>query len=66
MSAPRWRLSLILCWLVVAFAIFVMIGSLSVRSVSVLIALGVIPPAMLMWLWNDDGPLVSGRSQGYR
>jgi hypothetical protein len=60
MSAPRWRLSLIAVWLIVALVAFVMLGSISLRGISLLVVLGLIPPVMLVWLWNDDGPMMIG------
>ena len=60
MSAPRWRYSLIGLWVVLSCFAFVWIGSVAVRSWLLLLVGGVIPPAMLLWLWNEDGPQLIG------
>lgn len=66
MSAPRWRWWLIALWVALGGVAFLVMGSTTLRAFMVLAVLGVVPPVMLLWLWNDDGPLVSGRAQGYR
>jgi hypothetical protein len=59
MSAPRWRRSVIGIWVALAgIALFVM--GMSVRNVSVFFAAGVVPPVMLLWLWNEDQPMLLG------
>jgi hypothetical protein len=56
MSASRWRWSLIGLWLALAFTTFVTINSMTARSWLLLLVVGVIPPAMMLWLWNEDRP----------
>jgi len=60
MSAPRWRWSLIGIWIALAFITFIAIGSMAARSWLLLVVFGAIPPAMLLWLWNEDRPLLIG------
>jgi hypothetical protein len=60
MSVPHWRLTLIALWLAAACVTFIMLGSVSLRGISLLVALGVIPPVMLIWLTNQDGPMLVG------
>lgn len=60
MSAPRWRFYLIGLWVALSCLTFVWIGSVAVRSWLLLLVGGVIPPAMLLWLWNEDGPQLIG------
>ena len=60
MSAPRWRWSVIGVWLAVTGVIFIGIDSMAVRSWLLLLVFGFIPPAMLLWAWNDDRPLPIG------
>ena len=60
MSAPQWRWSLIGVWLALSCITFVVIDSLVARSWLQLLVFGVIPPAMLLWLWNEDRPLLIG------
>lgn len=56
MSAPRVRLLVIGVWVALACLAFVSTGSLVARSWLLLVVGGTIPPAMLLWLWNDDRP----------
>jgi hypothetical protein len=59
MSAQRWRRWVIVTWAVLAcIGLFVM--GLTPRTVSFFVVCGVVPPAMLLWLWNEDRPLVMG------
>jgi hypothetical protein len=60
MSAARWRAVLIAIWMTLACAAFVSIGSVAARSWLLLLVSGVIPPAMLVWLWNEDQPQLIG------
>jgi hypothetical protein len=60
MSAPRWRWSLIGVWIALTCIIFIATGSMAARSWLLLVAFGTIPPAMLLWLWNEDRPLLIG------
>ena len=60
MSAPRWRWSVIGVWLAVTCAAFIAIESTAVRSWLLLLVVGLIPPAMLLWAWNEDRPLPIG------
>lgn len=57
MSAPRWRWFLISVWLVLTCITFIATDSMAVRSWLLILLFGIIPPAMLMWLWNEDRPL---------
>ena len=60
MSAPRWRWSLIGVWIALTCITFIAIGSMAARSWLLLVVFGTIPPAMLLWLWNEDRPLLIG------
>lgn len=60
MSAPQWRWSVIGVWLALACVTFVGIDSMALRSWLLLLVVGVIPPAMLLWAWNEDRPLPIG------
>ena len=60
MSASRWRALLIAIWMTLASAAFVSIGSMAARSWLLLLVTGVVPPAMLLWLWNEDQPQLIG------
>lgn len=59
-TTSRWRWFAIGLWITVAVMAFMMIGSTANRSWLLLILIGVIPPAMLLWLWNEDGPSLLG------
>jgi hypothetical protein len=39
---------------------FVAIDSMAARSWLLLVVVGFVPPAMLLWLWNEDQPLLIG------
>jgi hypothetical protein len=60
MSARRWRWSLIGVWFALTAIAFVAINSMAGRSWLLLLVFGFIPPAMLLWLWNEDRPLLIG------
>jgi hypothetical protein len=60
MSAPRRRSYLIGIWVAITCIAFLALGSATLRSASLLLAFGVIPPLMLLWLWNDDQPMLLG------
>ena len=60
MSAPRWRWSVIGVWLALACITFIGIDSMSLRSWLLLLVVGIIPPAMLLWAWNEDRPVPIG------
>ncbi len=60
MSAPRRRSYLIGIWVAIACITFLALGTTTLRSASLLLAFGVIPPLMLLWLWNDERPLALG------
>lgn len=66
MTALKWRLSLIGLWIVFASLTFAVIGNTAARSWQLLLVFGVIPPAMLLWLWNEDRPLLIGSLQRRR
>ena len=56
MSGPQWRGWLINAWVAVTCITFVVIDNGELRSWLLLLVFGLIPPAMLMWLWNEDQP----------
>lgn len=60
MSAPRWRWSLIGVWFALTLMTFIGIDSMPPRTWLLLLVGGVIPPAMMLWLWNEDRPLLMG------
>ena len=60
MSALYWRWSLIGAWCSLCCFTFVAMDSMAARSWLLLVVFGVIPPAMLLWLWNEDRPLLLG------
>ena len=60
MSTPQWRYLAIAVWVVLVCVTFVWIGSVALRSWLLLVVSAVIPPAMLLWLWNEDGPQLLG------
>jgi hypothetical protein len=60
MSPSRWRFLAIGLWVALACITFVWVGSVAARSWLLLVVGGVIPPAMLLWLWNEDGPQLLG------
>lgn len=60
MSVPRWRLLLIGIWVALACIAFVRIGGVAGSSWLLPLVAGVIPPAMLLWQWNEDGPQLIG------
>jgi hypothetical protein len=60
MSAPGWRWSLIGVWIALMCVTFIAIGSMAARSWLLLLVFGTIPPAMLLWLWNEDQPVLIG------
>ena len=57
MSAPEWRRSLITGWQLLTLITFLVIDNAELRSWLLLLAFGIIPPALLTWLWNEDRPL---------
>ena len=57
MSTSHWRWSLIGVWLAFTFVTFIVIDSMAARSWLLLLVFGLIPPAMLLWAWNEDRPL---------
>ena len=60
MSAPQWRWSLIGLWMAATCITFVVIDNMAARSWLLLLVFGLIPPAMMLWLWNEDRPLLIG------
>jgi hypothetical protein len=68
MSAPQWRSSLIGIWLVLTCLTFIAVDSMVPRSWLLLLVFVVVPPAMLLWLWNEDRPLLIGslRRRGHQ
>ena len=65
MSAQRWRWSVIGTWVALACIGLFVIG-ISARTVSLFAVCGVVPPAMLLWLWNEDRPLVMGSLNSHK
>ena len=57
MPASQWRRTAICIWLAASCFTFIGIDSMAVRSWLLLLVCGVIPPAMLLWAWNEDRPL---------
>ena len=60
MSAPQWRWSLIGAWLALTCMIFIAGGRIVTDRWLLLLVVGVVPPAMLLWLWNEDRPVPIG------
>jgi hypothetical protein len=60
MSALRWRWSLIAVWIALACMTFIANNGVASRSWLLLVVFVAIPPAMLLWLWNEDRPLLIG------
>lgn len=60
MSAPRWRWSVIGVWVALISMTFIAVDSMAARSWLLLLVFGFVPPAMLLWLWNEDRPLLLG------
>ena len=60
MSAPQWRWSLIGVWFALACMTFMAIDTIVARNWLLLFVFGVVPPTMLLWLWNEDRPLLIG------
>ena len=60
MSKARWRWSLIGVWIALTCVTFIAIDSTTARSWLLLLVFGFVPPAMLLWLWNEDRPLLIG------
>jgi hypothetical protein len=54
MSAPCWRVSPIGLWLAAACVLLLALGSATPRDWSLLLPAGVIPPALLLWRWNEE------------
>jgi hypothetical protein len=59
MSVQRWRWSVIGIWVTLA-CIALFTTGITARTMSVFLAGGIVPPAMLLWLWNEDRPLQLG------
>lgn len=68
MSAPRWRIFVIVTWVALTCITFVWVGDVAPHNWLLLVVSGAIPPAMLLWLWNDDRPQLLGtlRERGSR
>lgn len=58
----QWRYLAIAVWVALVCIAFVWIGSFAARSWLLLVVSAVIPPAMLLWLWNEEknGPQLLG------
>ena len=57
MSGSQWRRLLMSGWVTLVCVVFVAIDNREVRSWLLLAIFGLIPPGMLVWLWNEDRPL---------
>ena len=57
MAASAWRRCLIGSWFALTCVTFVVIGNADMRSWLMLLVFGLIPPAMLVWFWNENRPL---------
>src|SRR5687768_16092796 len=53
-SAPRWPWPLIGIWVALAFVSFFVVEMTTMRSWPLLLVAVTIPPAMLLWLWNEE------------
>ena len=60
MSVSQWRWSLIGAWVALACVTFIAIGNMVPRSWLLLLVWAIVPPAMVLWLWNEDRPLLMG------
>ena len=60
MSAPQLRWSVIGVWLATCCIGFWAVDSMTARSWLLLIVSGIIPPLMLLWLWNEQRPVLMG------
>ena len=60
MSATRMRWGLIVVWMAAASVVFTSVGSWTERSWLLLFVAATIPPAMMLWFWNEDRPLMIG------
>ena len=66
MSAPQERWFLIGVWLALASLTFIATDNIAARSWLLLVVFGLLPPAMLLRLWNEDRPLLIGSLSGRR
>jgi hypothetical protein len=60
MSALSLRSPLTVIWIALAFVAFRWIDISSVRSWLTLMVVAVVPPLMMLWLWNDAKPVLIG------
>ena len=60
MTALRLRWSLIAVWVACTCIAFVVIDDMTARSLMRFLVFAVVPPTMLLWLWNENRPLVIG------
>lgn len=60
MSAPHWRRLLIGVWFALTCLTFIAINSRVPGNWLMLLVFAVVPPAMLLWLWTEDRPLLIG------
>lgn len=58
MSSHQWRWCLIASWIAGAAIVFIAVGSWTGRSWLLLCVIAAIPPAMMLWFWNEDRPLI--------
>jgi hypothetical protein len=59
----RRRWYAVAVWMAVVALVFTTVGSWTERSWLLLFLAATIPPAMLLWFWNEDQPLVMERLQ---
>jgi hypothetical protein len=60
MTSLSLRHSLTVTWIGLLLVAFALVDISTVRSWLTLIVLAVVPPLMLLWLWNDDKPVILG------
>jgi hypothetical protein len=51
-------------WIVAATAAFLAVGSTTPRSWVLLVVFALVPPTMIAWLSNQDGPMIGRGSAG--
>lgn len=60
MSTLNTRWFLIAVWVVCAIGIFSVSDAPDMRAWSIFAVAALLPPVMLLWLWNEDGPAPLG------
>jgi hypothetical protein len=61
MSSPQWHWYLIASWIAGAALVFIGVGGWTERSWLLLCVIAALPPAMMLWFWNEDRPLIMER-----